>query len=249
MSITSLFIHLIRKSLKQFDVGITRYSRLEKLNTMIPVAVSAELLGKSKSQLRQDLFVLAHVAFKRDGYFVEVGASNGIDLSNTYLMEKEFGWRGILAEPAACWQNDLKKNRGSDIESSCVWKESGLTLAFNEVEFAELSTINSFSESDSHGDFRKKGKTYDVSTISLRDLLLKYNAPKQIDYLSIDTEGSEYDILSAFDFSEYSFEVITCEHNYTPAREKLCALLTENGYQRVFEELSDFDDWYVRRPR
>jgi hypothetical protein len=124
-----------------------------------------------------------------------------------------------------------------------------LTLAFNEVEFAELSTINSFSESDSHGDFRKKGKTYDVSTISLRDLLLKYNAPKQIDYLSIDTEGSEYDILSAFDFSEYSFEVITCEHNYTPAREKLCALLTENGYQRVFEELSDFDDWYVRRPR
>ena len=75
----------------------------------------------------------------------------------------------------------------------------------------------------------------------------KYNAPKHIDYLSIDTEGSEYEILSNFDFSQNTFEVITCEHNYTPSRERLHLLLTKQGYRRVFEDLSLFDDWYVKQ--
>ena len=49
----------------------------------------------------------------------------------------------------------------------------------------------------------KKGKKYRIKTISLEDLLLKYNAPVVIDYLSMDTEGSEYEILSAFNFDKY----------------------------------------------
>ena len=62
----------------------------------------------------------------------------------------------------------------------------------------------------------------------------KYNAPKNIDYLSIDTEGSEYEILKTFDFDKYNSKVITCEHNYTPARNKIYSLLSANGYQRKF---------------
>ena len=162
------------------------------------------------------------------------------------IMEKEFEWNGILAEPATCWHKELKNNRTCNIETDCVWKDSKSVLTFNQVDVAELSTINSFSDTDSHSEARKNGITYEVKTISLNDLLKKYNAPKIIDYLSIDTEGSEYQILSHFDFSEYSFKVITCEHNYTPMREKLFSLLTQQGYQRVFEELSLFDDWYVK---
>jgi hypothetical protein len=77
-------------------------------------------------------------------------------------------------------------------------------------------------------------------------MLGKYNAPKTIEYLSIDTEGSEYEILSGFNFSKYDFRVITCEHNFSPQREKISSLLTEKGYLRLFERISDFDDWYVR---
>ena len=73
----------------------------------------------------------------------------------------------------------------------------------------------------------------------------KYNAPKKIDYLSVDTEGSEFDILSAFDFNEYRFNCITIEHNFTENREKLKFLLEQNGYKRVFEYLSKWDDWYI----
>ena len=84
-----------------------------------------------------------------------------------------------------------------------------------------------------------------VNTISLIALLKKYNAPKEIDYLSVDTEGSELDILSAFDFNEYRFNCITIEHNFTENREKLKFLLEQNGYKRVFEHLSKWDDWYI----
>ena len=61
-------------------------------------------------------------------------------------------------------------------------------------------------------------------------MLDKYNAPKKIDYLSIDTEGSEFDILKNFDFNKYEIKVITCEHNFTNSKEKIISFLTSIGY-------------------
>jgi len=203
------------------------------------------LTAKSKSQLGQDMFVLSELGFKKDGYFVEFGATNGVDLSNTYLLEKDLGWTGILAEPAKVWAEALTKNRKCHIDYDCVWSTSGEVLEFNEVNAAELSTISTFSGVDEHATTRTSGTKYLVTTISLLDLLKKYNAPKEIDYLSIDTEGSEFDILNAFDFDAYKFKVITCEHNFTPMRVKIYELLTSKGYTRKHTEYSRFDDWYV----
>ena len=110
-----------------------------------------------------------------------------------------------------------------------------------------LSTIERFSSSDHHRNLRKNGESYLVETLSLNDFLIKYNAPNVVDYLSIDTEGSEYAILENFNFNKYKFRVITVEHNYTKNRQKIFDLLTNNGYLRKYEELSMFDDWYVLR--
>lgn len=251
---------LIHNTLGLFDIRITRKSSfnrlmqgsssiqdIELLKAVAPEARSKciDLLLKSESQLRQDLFVLSELGFKKNGYFVEFGATNGVDLSNSYLMEKEFLWNGILAEPARMWHKELQENRSVSIETKCVWKESGQTIKFNETEIGELSTIDNFSGKDSHSEARKSSARYNEETISLLDLLETHNAPKVIDYLSIDTEGSEYEILNNFDFDRYQFKVITCEHNYTPLREKLYDLLTSNGYKRKFKTLSKFDDWYV----
>ena len=217
----------------------------------LPILTAFRLLKHvthSKAQLMQDLFVLAETKLKKNGFFVEFGATNGVDLSNTYLLEKEFGWSGILAEPAKRWHADLWNNRNCEIETNCVWQVSNATLTFNEANIAKFSTINSYSAVDLHREARKDGKAYDVKTISLFDLLQKHNAPEKIDYLSIDTEGSELDILSAFNFDRYQISVITCEHNYTAARDKIFSLLTRNGYVRKFQNLSEFDDWYVRPP-
>ncbi len=189
--------------------------------------------------------MISTLNFKRNGFFVEFGATNGVFLSNTYLLEKDFGWTGILAEPAKRWHKDLRSNRTCHIDTDCVWCDSNSTLIFNEVDSAELSTIDMYCSSDSHRQARKRGKTHRVKTISLADLLDKYQAPKEIDYLSIDTEGSEYEILSAFNFGKYRFKTITCEHNFRPTREKIFSLLTRNGYVRKLERLSHFDDWYT----
>jgi FkbM family methyltransferase len=189
---------------------------------------------------------LCELGFKTGGYFVEFGATNGLDLSNTHLLEKEFGWSGIVAEPAVRWHEALKANRSCHVETNCVWRESNKELTFNEVEFGEFSTIDSYSSLDVLSDVRRHGKTYSVNTISLNDMLDKYDAPGRMDYLSIDTEGSEYDILSSLNFDKYQFATISCEHNYTPLREKIFSLLTKYGYVRKLEEISLFDDWYVK---
>jgi hypothetical protein len=100
------------------------------------------ILAKSKAQLRQDLMVLSSLNFKRDGFFIEFGATNGIDLSNSFLLEKNYGWKGILAEPAKIWHSSLTKNRTSHIELDCVWSESNASIVFNEVSEPEISTIS-----------------------------------------------------------------------------------------------------------
>ena len=258
------FLQILKRILRIFGLGVTSYANLLNLTNLSQnksyqdflfvrslgdenQELILPLLSKSKSQLRQDLFVLNQLNFKKEGYFVEFGATNGLDLSNTYLLEKEYLWKGILAEPARVWEKDLYLNRpNAHIETMCVWKNSNSFLTFNEASAPELSTVDQFSYKDGHKYSRRSGNKYEVQTISLNDLLKKHNAPQYIDYLSIDTEGSEFDILSSFNFDYYSFRIITVEHNYTLQRDLIFSLLSEKGYIRKFESISNFDDWYVR---
>ena len=73
----------------------------------------------SKSQLKQDLNVLEYYNFKKRGYFVDIGASDGISLSNTYMLEKDYNWNGICVEPILNDFNILISNRKNSI---CVNK-------------------------------------------------------------------------------------------------------------------------------
>jgi FkbM family methyltransferase len=237
-------LELMFSALKKSRQDLKFLLALDRANLRQMIA----LVGKSKSQLRQDLFILSETKYKRGGYFVEFGATDGIKLSNTYLLETEFSWKGILAEPANVWKQKLHYNRPNAlIETLCVWEDSNSLITFNEANDPALSTIDVFSDNDDwYRNSRQSGMKYEVRTISLNDLLIKYQAPKYIDYLSIDTEGSEYEIIKAFNFSEYSFGIITIEHNYTPRREMIFALLTSKGYKRKYEKISYFDDWYVK---
>ncbi len=239
----------LRRQEIQYKSARAKFELIDSLNENFLSCFDAKSLGKalsnSTSQLGQDLIALALADSKTSGFFVEFGATNGKDLSNTYLLEKNFEWSGILAEPAKSWHRDLRINRDCDIETDCVWKESGVEVLFNEVPYLELSTIDQYSSGDMHVESRKAGRRYVVNTISLNELLSKYNAPYFIDYLSIDTEGSEFEILREFDFSKHEFGFISCEHNYTETRDNVSTLLENHGYRRVMVELSKFDDWYV----
>jgi FkbM family methyltransferase len=207
------------------------------------------IVAKAKSQLGQDVLALAQVGINQPGFFVEFGATNGLDLSNTYLLEKNFGWKGILCEPAKECHEELRLNRSCDIDTRCVYSSTGQKIQFSETSIGELSTISSYMNSDANRLIRKKAVSYEVETVTLEDLLSTHDAPSYIDFLSIDTEGSEYEILSAFDFSRYSFGLICVEHNFTNNREKIRELLTANSYSQVLHKYSAFDDWYVGAKR
>ena len=209
-------------------------------------------IKNSQSQIFQDIFASFIIGDKFDKTFLEFGATNGFDLSNSYLLENSFGWKGVLSEPSSQWHEALKKNRkNSKIITKCIWKESGKKLDFFMSDFGELSTLKDFVESDkisipSNTEVRlKSGKTISVETISLNDVLKEYFKSISPSYISIDTEGSEYEILKSFDFYNFRPKVFTIEHNYTENELKIDELLISNGYVRIFRKLTSFDAWYV----
>lgn len=228
---------------------LLQYERagLDLLITMpnMNLQVFSNLKKYSKSQIGQDIFVLAYLDYAEKGFFVEIGAADGVTLSNTYLLENTFAWNGILAEPARIWHADLEEYREATIDKRCVWKDSNIDLLFSEYTSPEFSKVKEKRQNESELSHAVVSKTYKVSTVSLQDLLSEHRAPNIIDYLSIDTEGSEYEILREFDFEKYSFKVITIEHNYTSSRGRIYKLLTTNGYIRVHKDISKFDDWYL----
>ena len=211
----------------------------------ISLSQAEKIISQSKSQLGQDVLALCVNGLSDKGFFVEFGATDGLKLSNSFLLEKDFGWNGILCEPAKVWHSDLNDNRSCSIDTRCVSSHSDRLVDFAESPDAELSTIFEFRDQDSHLKSRRGSSAYQVKTVSLRDLLLTHNAPVKVNFLSIDTEGSEYLILKDFDFTEYKFDLICVEHNHTSNREKIYQLLTANGYKRIHTEFSQWDDWYV----
>ncbi len=211
----------------------------------------------SKSQLAQDLLAISQ-SLNPDfpKFFVEFGATDGIQLSNTYILEKYLGWKGILAEPAKIWHAALKANRHCVIDFNCISDQSNTMVDFIEtaldpndpIATPELSSMAAFAQSGDDHDARRSlnSKTYQVPTLSLNDLLIKHAAPKDIEYLSIDTEGSELSILANTDFDRYKFQLITVEHNYIDdKRSAIFNLFTQNGYKRIHQSISRWDDWYV----
>lgn len=206
-----------------------------------------EYYYKSHAQLYQDLIVLMYLDWKPNGYFVEFGATDGNDISNTFLLEKEFGWNGILAEPAKHWHNSLKNNRSCNIDYNCVWSKTGDKVLFHESHIRpDGSAIVKYITPASLSMLGEWADRYEVDSISPVDLLKKYNAPTEIDYISLDTEGSEFEILNAFDFTQYKVKFFTVEHNEKEDnRNRIYNLLTSKGYDRVLANISNWDDFYV----
>lgn len=198
----------------------------------------------SYSQLDQDLNVIKFYDSKECGFFIEIGASDGIELSNTYLLETKYKWNGICCEPIPNNFEKLVKNRSKSIcYSEAVYNQSGLTLTFDIANKCDL--LSGISEHiDKHKSTVDSNKTsIQVQTISLLDVLKNASAPSFIEYMSLDTEGSEFEILKNFDFEKYTFGLIDVEHNYSePRRTEIKSLLLSKGY--VYKGENKWDDMY-----
>ena len=235
-------------NLTKFLKKIFRIKTNQYLKYVSKIAPNLKL-KRTFSQHGQEYLVLMLLGNIKSGYFVEFGAIDGITNSNSYYFEKILGWNGILAEPAKRWHENLKYNRAVHIETDCVFSESNLTLEFVETgKWRGGNTLIKHLNSDNKN--RIISEKYSVRTISLNDLLDKFDAPRHIDFLSIDTEGSELEIIRGFNFSENSFSVICIEHNeLIEKRDAIRSILEKNEYVRLPlpQSLTKVDDWYVSR--
>lgn len=199
-------------------------------------------LTSSKSEYCQDLWVLAMTKNKKNGYFVEFGASNGIDASNTWLLENQFEWKGVLAEPSKSNFEILSRNRNCKLDSRAVWDQSNEQLLFCERNENYLSSVKSEGNKGSIRD------EYYVTSVSLNDLLDEYNAPNIIDYVSIDVEGSELRILeSFFKNKKYEVKLFTVEHNWREDKKRIIDLMQLNNYENVYINLSHRDLFFIKK--
>lgn len=220
-------------------------TRPKFLSDLAPSSEFNLALSKSKSQIFQDVFVLNALNYKQNGFFIDIGSTDGKSISNTYILEKYFDWSGLLVEPNKYWIESLKKNRKSSICTDAVFSKSNMTLKFIDSYFPELSSLD--HDSLEIYSFPKLiRETHQVNTISILDLFIKYLVPKEIDYLSIDIEGLEFQVLKDFDFNLYNIKIITCEHNSSKNKELISELLTNNGYKETFIHESNFESWYLK---
>ena len=203
----------------------------------------------------QDQFVLAACGGQRDGFFIDSGASDGFQGSNTRMLETEYGWRGICVEPNDALFAQLVRNRSCFCLNCCLYDREG------EVEFLEAAEVYGGILADydpDHLEFVHRflaGKPIAAAPVvkparTIRSILREYGAPRVIDYWSLDTEGSELAILRAFPFDEYLVRFLTVEHNHAPARADIAAFLAGHGFQRVAQlGIDDGYAWVGQRSR
>ena len=167
---------------------------------------------ESYSQLGQDLWVLDKLKHKKNGFFVEAGACDGIHLSNTILLEKKYGWKGICCEPNRTYYEKLKLNRNCILDNRVLYDTDNYAIDFY-PSGENGGTYDDFKAETLRLEQRVRVGHYKARTVSLNTLLAKNAAPQIIDYMSLDTEGSELRILKAFDFNAWDVKIFSIEHN------------------------------------
>lgn len=174
------------------------------------------------SQYEQDKFLNENFfKNKKNGAFVDIGAHDGITGSNSYFFEKYLEWKGLCVEPIPSVFDKLIKNRNCFCEQVAAWKENDIKK-FKIIEgYSEMLSGLVDSYEDEHKKridsevkhFNQKSIEIEVQCVDINLLLLKYNL-YNIDFLSIDTEGSEIEILKKIDFSKFKIDYISVENNY-----------------------------------
>lgn len=191
------------------------------------------------SQSGQDKYVNEHLFFnKKNGVFVEIGAHDGVSYSNTVYFEQELGWSGICVEPHPNKYQELCKNRKAVCLNCCVSDFNG------EAQFIKVSgapeMLSGLKDSYDPRQLERieqelalNGGSKEVVLVKVRqlnDILAEYDI-KRIDFLSVDTEGSEERIIFSIDFDAVDIDVIVCENNFGDNRIK--KHLISKGYQFI----------------
>lgn len=200
----------------------------------------------SQSGPNQDRWLNEHVfKNKKPGTFLDVGAHNGVRFSNTYFYEKELGWKGICIEPHPIIFEQLIKNRDCICINGCVSSISGL------VDFLQIDNDPIFNTEgpdmlsgilQNYEEKHKKriqvelgrdggfAQIIKVNSYLLNDILSAHQI-YHIDFFSLDTEGSELDILKSINYRMIDIDIICVENNY--CTDEIYKFLITKGFSLI----------------
>lgn len=191
---------------------------------------------------------------KYSGFYIEIGANDGITQSNTILLEKRNNWSGILIEPGRKNYNYCVKYRSENnsvINELCgSFEDENNQACFIDLDLMSFvrdkkSLLKDFKsharEGRKHSRNNNLYKTQYMKIVSLDSILKKNNSPKYIDFLSLDTEGYELEILKGLNFQEYSFGCILIE-----VREKAVIDYMRKQKYEIWQQVSHHDYIFQR---
>lgn len=207
-----------------------------------PTSTSASVAAPSySSHIRQDEWVATVFAGRTNGYFLDFGAFDGTDMSNTLYLERERGWRGICVEPNPSYYPMLCASRNVVSVNLALWPQSRQVLSM--VDAHGLSSFEALKENDSNAEMRVRSikRVVEVDTINPTELLDRFEAPTTIEYMSLDVEGAEYDVLTGLDLNRYDIGLMTIEHDCSEERkQKVREHLSAFGYEALTLSYDDF---------
>jgi len=203
--------------------------------------------GSYFSQAGQDRVIDRLLQEKTGGVFADIGGYDGVTGSNSLFFEVFRGWSGILVEPSPTQLRKAEQVRRCPCLGYAVAGEAA-DMAFMEITegYTQMSGFLDSYDRDLltqvRGDARHKEVIHQLQAKPLADILTEAGL-SQIDYLSLDVEGGEMDILQSFPFDSFDIEFWSIENNNQSSQ--LPELMQDRGYDLI--EFAGVDDLFRKR--
>lgn len=201
------------------------------------------------SQDRQDEFLETHI-FKGyiNGVYVDVGAHDGVTINNTLYFKKNNNWSGINIEPIITVFDQLVKNRPNEININCaVCNKDGETDFLCNIGYTEMisgikDTFDTRHLRRLHNENIQMGSTTQLIRVPTKKLetIFNENNITHVNYLSIDVEGGEFEVIKSINFERVYIDVIGFENNYNDVSIPIIEYLLSKNYIVVHKSLDIF---------
>lgn len=194
-----------------------------------------------------------------NGYFIEIGANNGVNQSNTFYLEKFRGWCGLLIEPHPELFSQLHNNRSKKsicVNAACVsfsYKNDSMKMMYSDLMTTSLEESNILPNSTEHALLGSKfligqPSQFTAKSKTMQQILEEINAPRRIDLFSLDVEGSEFEVLYGIDHEIFRFNLICVETSNISRMKELMTKLNYELIKQVTHHDLFFRDKTVRIP-
>ncbi|MEM9226902.1 MAG: FkbM family methyltransferase [Verrucomicrobiota bacterium] len=199
-----------------------------------------ELLGNprySRPALNGLDFLLEDYLDFNQGYFIEVGANDGLSQSNTYYLEKIRHWNGVLIEPVPEYYYRCRSERNSTVVQAALVANDHLD---HSVKLSQDGLMSILTDS---ADYNGSTRLIEVKARTLTSILKEADAPQSIDFFSLDVEGYEMQVLNGLDLKQYQprFLMAELKQNYDEVNSYLL------DHFDFLKQLSHHDYLYIWR--